>query len=221
MHVLVVDDELLVRESLALALRAHGHTVSVAADGVGALERVGTDRPDAVLLDVMMPRLDGLQACERLRADGYTLPILLLTAVDSAEAQAHARVVGADEYLVKPFDFDDVLARLERLFDQPRLGPVELRFADLTLHPGTRMLRRGTRSVELATLECRILEALLRHPGHALTRPALFERMWGYDFGGDSKILDVYLATLRSKLALIAATGILHITSSGYALREP
>jgi two-component system response regulator MprA len=221
MHVLVVDDEVLVRESLALALRAEGYTVSLAADGLDALEQVAAGRPDAVVLDIMMPRLDGLQTCQRLRAGGHTLPVMLLTAVDSTESRSRARMAGADEYLVKPFDFDDVLARLERLLDQPRPGARELHFADLTLHPDTRRLRRGTRTVELAVLECRILEALLRHPTHALSRPALFERMWGYDFGGDSRILDAYLGSLRAKLGLIGATGVLDATASGYALRVP
>jgi two-component system response regulator MprA len=218
MRVLVVEDELLVRESLALALRFEGYEVSVAGDGLDALISVRTERPDAVLLDVMMPRLDGFETCAQLRADGHAVPVLLLTAVDSAEGRARAVTAGADGYVVKPYDFGDVLSRLRDLLELHRAGPAELRFADFTLHLATRQLSRGARVVELAPLECRILEALFRQPSEPLSRSALFERVWGYDFGGESKILDAYLTTLRAKLSRLAAVGILQLTPSGYAL---
>jgi two-component system response regulator MprA len=234
-RVLVVDDEAAVRDSLSRTLRFEGYEVAVAEDGLAAVELVRGHEPDVVIMDVMMPRLDGLEACRRLRAEGLLLPVLMLTARDSVGDRVAGLDAGADDYLVKPFALQELLARLRALLRRSLLtGPNDpadpaaagagaevLSFAGLTLDPATREVRRGTREIRLTRTEFAILEVFLRHPRQVLTRPVLFEHVWGYDFGETSNSLHVYLGYLRRKLEADGEPRLLHtVRGVGYALRD-
>jgi two-component system response regulator MprA len=230
MRILVVDDEEAVRDSLSRTLRFQGYDVNVAEDGIAGLEAITDHEPDAVILDVMMPRLDGLATCRALRAAGQLLPVLMLTAKDSVGDRVAGLDAGADDYLVKPFALQELLARLRALLRRSLLpgqqfGPAEvereLRFGDLTLDPTTREVRRGGRTIRLTRTEFSILEVFLRHPRQVLTRVALFEKVWGYDFGETSNSLHVYLGYLRRKLEAGGEPRVLHtVRGIGYVLRE-
>jgi two-component system response regulator MprA len=227
MRILVVDDEAAVRDSLSLSLRYQGYEVSMAADGVAGLTAVREGEPDAVVLDVMMPGLDGLEVCRALRAEGRLVPVLMLTARDTIGDRVAGLDAGADDYLVKPFALQELLARLRALLRRSvqssapeSRGPV-LRFADLTLDPVTRDVRRGARTIRLTRTEFAILEVFLRHPREVLTRRTLFEEVWGYDFGETSNSLHVYLGYLRRKLEADGEPRLLHtVRGIGYALRS-
>jgi two-component system, OmpR family, response regulator MprA len=229
MRILVVDDEQAVRESLERTLRFEGYEVTVAGDGVEALDRVEHERPDVVVLDVLMPRLDGLEACRRLRARGDSMPVLLLTARDGVADRVTGLDVGADDYLVKPFALEELLARLRALLRRVAGGGVaaadeagRLAFADLRLDLGTREVRRGGRSMELTRTEYLLLELLLRHPRQVLTRSVILDRVWGFDFETSSNSLEVYVGHLRRKTEAGGEPRLLHtVRGVGYVLREP
>jgi two-component system response regulator MprA len=232
-RILVVEDDAAVRDSLARTLRFEGHQVETAADGHEALDAVRANEPDAMILDVSMPRLDGLQTCRQLRADGVILPVLMLTARDSVGDRVAGLDAGADDYLVKPFALQELLARLRALLRRsvlttsvagPTTAPGEaawLTFADVRLNPTTREVWRGDRPLRLTRTEFAILEAFLRHPRQVLTRAALFEQVWGYDFGETSNSIHVYLGYLRRKLESDGESRLLHtVRGVGFVLRE-
>ena len=235
MHILVVDDDQAVRDSLSRTLRFEGYEVSTACDGQAAIHTVPTAAPDAVLLDVSMPHLDGLEACRQLRAAGVLVPVLMLTARDSVGDRVAGLDAGADDYLVKPFALQELLARLRALLRRSSLaasdpdselepdtnGPeTVLTFADVRLDPRTREVYRGHRAVRLTRTEFSILEVFLRHPQQVLTRAALFEQVWGYDFGETSNSIHVYLGYLRRKLESEGETRLLHtVRGVGFVLR--
>ena len=223
MKILVVDDEPAVRESLRRALQLEGYDVELAADGAEALERVrGGNGVDGVVLDVSMPKLDGLEVCRRLRQDGNALPVLMLTARDEISDRVAGLDAGADDYVVKPFALEELFARLRALLR--RLGPQEgevLRFADVELDPATRLVRRGDEQIELTRTEFSLLELFLLNPRQVLTRSVIFERVWGYDFGFGSNSLDVYIGYLRRKTEQGDKPRLIQtIRGVGYALRE-
>ena len=222
-RVLVVDDEPAVRESLERALVAEGYSVLLAKDGLEALAAVAGDRPDLVLLDVLMPALDGLEACRRLRAAANRVPVLMLTARDDVGDRVAGLDAGADDYLVKPFALDELLARIRALLR--RAAPDEtgpLRFADVELEPGAHRARRGDRELELTVTEFSLLELFLRNPRQVLPRSLVYERVWGWDFGATSNSLDVYVGYLRRKLEAGGEPRVLQtVRGVGYALREP
>jgi two-component system, OmpR family, response regulator MprA len=228
MRVLVVDDDTAVRDSLARTLRFEGHEVVTARDGQEALDAVDADEPDAMILDVSMPKLDGLETCRRLRAEGRVLPVLMLTARDSVGDRVAGLDAGADDYLVKPFALQELLARLRALFRRSvRSAPAVaasdglLTFADIRMDPRTREVWRGDRPVRLTRTEFAILEVFLRHPRQVLTRAALFEQVWGYDFGETSNSIHVYLGYLRRKLETGNESRVLHtVRGVGFVLRE-
>ena len=222
MRILVVDDEPAVREALERALRLEGHDVALAADGAGALEAVETRAPDAIVLDVMMPRLDGLQVCRRLRGTGKRVPILMLTARDAVGDRVGGLDAGADDYLVKPFALDELLARLRALLRRSNPDErAELRFADLSLDPVTYEVRRGRREIELTRTEFLLLELFMRHPRQVLPRSTIFEQVWGYDFGATSNSLEVYMSYLRRKTEAGGERRLLQtVRGFGYVLRE-
>jgi two-component system response regulator MprA len=229
MRVLVVDDDPAVRDSLARTLRFEGHEVETAADGGEALAAVAVREPDAMILDVSMPVLDGLGTCQRLRADGILVPVLMLTARDSVGDRVAGLDAGADDYLVKPFALQELLARLRALLRRsmvttPAPAPAEadqLRFADIRLDPRSREVWRGERELRLTRTEFGILEVFLRHPRQVLTRSNLFEQVWGYDFGETSNSIHVYLGYLRRKLEAEGETRLLHtVRGVGFVLRD-
>jgi len=224
MRVLVVDDEPSVREAVERALRLEGYEVESAVDGQEALSAVETRPPDAVVLDVLMPNVDGIQACRRLRALGDRTPVLMLTARDGIGDRVTGLDAGADDYLVKPFALEELMARLRALLRRtgPEGGQVPLRFADLMLDPSSHEVRRGEREIELTRTEFLLLELFLRHPRQVLTRSVIFENVWGYDFGPASNSLDVYMGYLRRKTEAGGEPRVLKtVRGVGYVLREP
>jgi two-component system response regulator MprA len=223
MRVLVVDDERAVRESLDRALRLEGYDVELAAGGREALDRVSESQPDAILLDVMMPHIDGLEVCRRLRAASNRVPVLMLTARDAVSERVAGLDAGADDYVVKPFALEELFARLRALLRRavPESNGHALRFADLTLDPVAHEVRRGDRLIELTRTEFLLLELFLRHPRQVLTRPIIFEHVWGYDFGPDSNSLEVYVSYLRRKTEAAGEPRLLHtVRGVGYVLKE-
>jgi two-component system, OmpR family, response regulator MprA len=224
MRVLVVDDEPAVRDALSRALRLEGYDVELAADGREALDGWDAAAPDAVVLDVLMPRLDGLEVCRRRRAGEDRTPVLVLTARDAVADRVRGLDAGADDYLVKPFALEELLARLRALLRRTGAGerPDVLRFADLSLDLGSLEARRGERRFELTRTELGLLELLLRHPRQVLTREVIFERVWGYDFGPSSNSLEVYVGYLRRKTEEAGEPRLIHtVRGIGYVLREP
>jgi two-component system response regulator MprA len=222
MRLLIVDDEPAVRESLERALTLEGYRVELAEDGTDALAQLRVGAPDAIVLDVLMPKLDGLEVCRRLRAAGDRTPILMLTAREGVSDRVAGLDAGADDYLVKPFALDELLARLRALLRRTsgESGGV-LRFADLTLDANTHEVRRGDRPIELTRTEFLLLELFLRNPRQVLTRSIIFERVWGYDFGPTSNSLEVYIGYLRRKTEAGGEPRLIHtIRGIGYALRE-
>jgi two-component system response regulator MprA len=222
MKILVADDERAVRDSLRRALELEGYEIDLAADGEEALERIHADGPEAVILDVLMPRLDGLEVCRRLRKEGNGIPILMLTARDAVANRVEGLDAGADDYVTKPFALEELLARIRALLRRTVDGGEEaLRFADLLLEPGTRVVTRGGRQIDLTRTEFSLLELFMRNPRQVLTRSVIFERVWGYDFGYGSNSLDVYIGYLRRKTEAGGKPRLIHtVRGVGYALRE-
>jgi two-component system response regulator MprA len=224
-NVLVVDDERAVRESLRRALELEGYGVELAADGDEALVRLAARaEPDAVVLDVLMPRVDGLEVCRRVRARGSRVPILMLTARAEVASRVAGLDAGADDYLPKPFALEELLARLRALLRRSADGTESgvLRFADLELDPALREVRRGGEPIELTRTEFNLLELFMRNPRQVLTRSVIFERVWGYDFGFASNSLDVYIGYLRRKTEAGGRPRLIKtVRGVGYALREP
>ena len=225
MHILVVDDDQAVRDSLRRSLAFNGYDVELAGDGLAALESIARNRPDAVVLDVMMPRLDGLEACRRLRSAGEDLPILVLTARDAVSDRVAGLDAGADDYLPKPFALEELLARLRALLrrTQPAFSSEngQLSFADLTLDPLAREVTRGERTVRLTRTEFNLLELLMRHPRQVLTRSQILEEVWGFDFPTTANSLEVYVGYLRRKTEAEGEPRLIHtVRGIGYALRE-
>ena len=223
MQVLVVDDEAAVREALRRALTLEGYSVELAADGAEALHRLSDEgAADAVILDVLMPGVDGLEVCRRIRSAGNGIPVLMLTARDEVADRVAGLDAGADDYLVKPFALEELLARLRALLRRSSDDPKDvLRFADLELDPATREVNRGGDPIELTRTEFSLLELFLRNPKQVLTRSVIFERVWGYDFGYSSNSLDVYMGYLRRKTEAGDKPRLLQtVRGVGYALRE-
>ncbi|NGY59188.1 response regulator transcription factor [Lentzea sp. NEAU-D13] len=228
MRILVVDDDRAVRESLRRSLQFNGYQVETAGDGMQALESVTAARPDAMVLDVMMPRLDGLEVCRRLRSTGDDLPILVLTARDAVSDRVSGLDAGADDYLPKPFALEELLARLRALLrraahddDAAQQSAAVLKFADLELDPSTRDVRRGERSISLTRTEFALLELLLAHPRQVLTRSRILEDVWGYDFPTSGNALEVYVGYLRRKTEADGEPRLIHtVRGVGYVLRE-
>jgi two-component system response regulator MprA len=223
--ILLVDDEPALRRAVERALSTAGHAVRCAADGVEALEELRREPVDAVVLDVSMPRLDGLDLTKLLRSDGDATPILMLTARDAVGDRVAGLEAGADDYLVKPFALEELLARVKALLRRsagagaPAPGP--LVFGDLRLDPVTYEVHRGERRIELTRTEFQLLELLLRHPRQVLTREVILERVWGYTFATTSNSLDVYVGYLRRKLEAEGEPRLVHtVRGVGFVLRD-
>ncbi|MBA2546617.1 MAG: response regulator transcription factor [Solirubrobacterales bacterium] len=222
MKILVVDDEPQLRRALERALKIEGYEVELAADGDEALAAVASVNPDAIVLDVLMPVRDGLDVCRELRARNDHTPVLMLTARDAISDRVDGLDAGADDYVVKPFALEELLARMRALLRRGNgTGAGALEYADLRLDPGTREVSRGERSIELTKTEFALLEHLMRHPRQVLTRTQIFEAVWDYDFGPTSNSLEVYVGYLRRKTEEGGEQRLIQtMRGVGYALRE-
>ncbi len=221
-RVLLVDDEPSVRQALGEALRFSGYDVVVAGDGAAAIATLRTTPIDALILDLVMPRLGGLQVCQRLRAEGDRVPILVLTARDSVDDRVAGLDAGADDYLVKPFALDELLARLRALLRRARpdvLGD-ELTYGDLRLQHDARRAYRGSRVIDLTRTEFALLELFLRNAGQVLSREVISDRIWGYELSPASNSLEVFIKILRRKTEAGGEPRLLQtVRGFGYALR--
>jgi two-component system response regulator MprA len=226
--VLVVDDDRSVREALSRALRLEGYEVELAPTGGDALASLANEPAAVVVLDVGLPGLDGLETCRLIRAKGDSVPVLMLTARSGVSDRVAGLDAGADDYLVKPFALEELLARMRALLRRnvnhepaDATESATLSFGDLTLNPVTRDVRRGALELQLTRTEFSLLELLLRHPRQVLTREVIFDRVWGYDFGANSNSLEVYVGYLRRKTEGDGGSRVIHtVRGVGYVLRE-
>lgn len=221
-RILIVDDDPAITNVLRRGLAYEGYAVEAAASGTEALDRLREATPDAVILDVMLPGLDGFEVLRRIRATDRQLPILMLTAKDTSADQVAGLEHGADDYVVKPFQFEVLLARIRALLRRREAeSPEVLRFADLTLDTGARRARRGAREIDLTSTEYDLLRQLLEHPRRVLAKEFLMDRVWGYDFGGNANVVEVYVRQLRQKLESGGEPRLIHtLRGAGYVLRE-
>lgn len=222
MRILVVDDEPAVRDAVQRALKLESYQVETASDGAEALKALAIASPDLMILDLLMPRVDGLEVCRRLRAAGDSTPVLMLTARDSVANRVEGLDAGADDYLVKPFALDELLARVRALLrrSSPE-GQQVLKFSDLSMDTTSREVKRGNRSIELTRTEFLLLELFLNNPRRVLTREIILDRVWGFDFGPESNSLEVYIGYLRKKMESDGEPRLIHtIRGVGYVLRE-
>jgi two-component system response regulator MprA len=220
-RILIIEDDEAILKILRRVLAYEGYQVDVAAEGKAGLSMAREAHPDLIILDWMLPGMDGLEVCRHLREMGST-PILMLTAKDTIQDRVQGLDAGADDYVVKPFELDELLARIRALLrrTQPERAQV-LSFQDLTLDTNTRQASRKGRVISLTAKEYELLELFLRHPRQVLTREMIFDRVWGYDFGGESNVLDVYIRYLRQKLEGPGEARLLHTARGvGYVLRE-
>jgi two-component system response regulator MprA len=222
-QILVVDDDPNVLRVMKRGLVYAGYNVDEASTGESALATARERPPDLVVLDVMLPGVDGLEVCRRLRLVNPQLPILLLTARDRVPDRVAGLDAGADDYLVKPFAFDELLARVRALLRRSRAAEGEVyRHADLTINPATREVRRGDRPIELTAREYDLLEFLTRHARQVFGRETIFERVWGSDYMGESNVIDVVVMRLREKLEMNGEPRLIQtVRGVGYTLREP
>ena len=220
-QILVVDDDPEIVSLIRRGLAYEGYSVDTAADGNEALAKARDREPDLVILDIMMPGIDGIEVAKRLRAGGE-VPIIILTARGTTADKVAGLESGADDYLVKPFEFDELLARIRALLrrHQPKEGEI-LHFSDVTLDTAAREVTRGNERIELTTQEFDLLELFLRHPRQVLKRSLIYERVWGYDFEGESNVIEVYIRYLRSKLEVGGKPRLIHtVRGVGYVLKE-
>lgn len=220
--VLVVEDDRAVRDAVERALAFEGYQVATARDGAEALSVVLNENPDAVILDVMMPHVDGLEACRRIRAKGFSTPILMLTARHEVSDRVAGLDAGADDYLVKPFALEELLARLRALLRRSTSSTAgTYRVGDLELDPDARSVHRAGRSIELTKTEFDLLELLMHNAGIVLSRDRIYEEIWGYDFGTSSNSLDVYVGYLRRKTEEEGESRLIHtVRGVGYVARS-
>jgi DNA-binding response OmpR family regulator len=221
-RILVIDDDPAIMSLLKRGLSYEGFVVDIAGTGENGLALARDRPPDLVVLDIMMPGINGLEVLRRLRAADERLPVLMLTAKDAPADQVQGLEAGADDYVVKPFTFEVLLARVRALLRRQQAEhPPILTFDDLTFDTGSHTVRRGGREVVLTSLEFKLLQAFLDHPQQVLSKEILLDRVWGYDFGGNANVVEVYVKQLRQKLERAGESRLLHtIRGAGYVLRE-
>lgn len=221
-HILAVDDDPRITDLLRRVLAYEGYSVATAATGTEALNRTLERPPDLVILDIMMPGPNGLEVARRLRAAGDTVPILMLTARDAVADRVKGLETGADDYLVKPFAPEELVARVKALLRRSQEERQEvLRYADVELDMGTRLAHRGSREIELSPTEFELLALLMRRPRQVLTRDIILDRVWGFDFEGSSNVLEVYIGYLRAKLEAAGEPRLIHtVRGVGYVFKE-
>lgn len=221
-RILIIEDDEAIVKVLRRGLAYEGYQVDSALDGETGLILARDNHPDLVVLDLMLPGMDGLEVCQRLRAGSGNHLILMLTAKDTVSDRIHGLDSGADDYMVKPFELDELLAHVRALLRRTQTERVqELTFLDLVLDTSTRLANRKNRQISLTAKEYDLLELFLRHPRQVLTREMIFDRVWGYDFGGESNVLDVYIRYLRQKLEESGEMRLIHtVRGVGYVLRE-
>jgi two-component system response regulator MprA len=220
-RILIIEDDQAILTFLRRGLTLDGYQVETAEDGQTGLLMARDKPPDLIVLDWMLPGLDGLEVCRRLRAGG-SIPIMMLTARDSVNSRVQGLDAGADDYMVKPFNLDELLARIRALLRRTKPSrPKIYQFEDLSLDTGTRQASRGERVIDLTAKEYELLELFLRHPRQVLTREMIYDDVWGYDFGGESNIIEVYVRYLRQKLEEGTERRLIHtVRGMGYVLRE-
>ncbi|NPV56337.1 MAG: response regulator transcription factor [Anaerolineae bacterium] len=220
-RVLIIEDDEAIVRILRRGLTLEGYQVEAAYDGESGLVAARNHNPDLIILDWMLPGIDGLEVCQRLRTYG-SIPILILTAKDTVQDRVEGLDSGADDYMVKPFELDELTARVRALLRRTHQErPAILTFEDLSLDTSTRQATRGERVISLTAKEYDLLELFMRHPHQVLTREVIFDRVWGYDFGGESNVLDVYIRYLRQKLENGGEARLLHTARGvGYVMRE-
>lgn len=220
-RILIIEDDEAILKLLRRSMAYEGYQVDTAPDGEQGLILARDEHPDLVVLDWMLPGMDGLEVCRRLRAGG-SVPILMLTAKDTIQDRVQGLDAGADDYLIKPFELDELLARIRALLRRTQPERVQvLTFNDLSLDTGTRQASRKGRQIALTAKEYDLLELFLRHPRQVLTREMIFDRVWGYDFGGESNVLDVYIRYLRQKLEEAGESRLLYtVRGVGYVLKD-
>ncbi len=221
-RILIIEDDEAIVKVLRRGLAYEGYQVDAALDGETGLVLAHENHPDLVVLDLMLPGMDGLEVCQRLRAGSGNQLILMLTAKDTISDRIHGLDSGADDYMVKPFELDELLAHVRALLRRTQTERVQvLSFLDLSLDTSTRQANRKNRLISLTAKEYDLLELFLRHPRQVLTREMIFDRVWGYDFGGESNVLDVYIRYLRQKLEEDGELRLIHtVRGVGYVLRE-
>jgi DNA-binding response OmpR family regulator len=221
-HILLVEDEIKLARFIELELESEGYRVTVAHDGMSGLSLVRESEPDLAILDWMMPGLTGVELCRRLRATGIKIPVILLTAKDEVGDRVTGLDAGADDYLVKPFSIEELLARIRAHLRRTQDTDTDLlQFEDLSLNRRTREVHRGKRSIDLTAKEFDLLQYLMSHPRQVFTREQILENIWGYDFLGDSNIIEVYVRYLRLKLEQDSEKRLIHTARGvGYSLRE-
>lgn len=221
-RILIIEDEARIAQFVERGLIYEGYRVNVAHDGQAGLQTARDNPPDLVILDWMLPGLDGLEVCKRLRA-ASEVPIVMLTAKEDVKDRVSGLDAGADDYIVKPFSIDELMARVRAQFRRvhPSSRPEVLRFTNLTLDTGTHRAHRGERAIDLTAKEYELLELFMRNPRQVLTRNVIFDRVWGYDFGGESNIIEVYVRYLRQKTEIEDESRLIHtVRGVGYVLRE-
>jgi two-component system response regulator MprA len=220
-RILIIEDDQAILKLIQRGLSYEGYLVDTATDGRTGLTQARDRNPDLVILDWMLPGMDGLEVCHRIRMGGST-PILMLTAKDTIQDRVQGLDAGADDYLTKPFNLDELLARIRALLRRTQPERIQvLKFADLTLDTGSRQATRAGKLVQLTAKEYELLELFMRHPRQVLTREVIFDRVWGYDFGGESNVLEVYIRYLRQKLEYDNLARLIHtVRGVGYVLRE-
>jgi two-component system OmpR family response regulator len=220
-HLLIVDDEENLRSMLAAALRHHGFTISMAGDGLEALRMIADARPDLVVLDVMMPELDGFEVCRRLRADGDRTPVVFLTARDDTDDKVRGLTLGGDDYLQKPFSLDELVARVEAVLRRTSDGSSAARFevADLWMDDDAHRVVRAGAEIQLSPTEYNLLRYLLINTGRVLSKAQILDHVWKYDFGGDAGVVETYIGYLRRKIDNSDPKLLHTIRGVGYTLR--